>query len=88
MALISWWLSKFLVKVDYAGMVNLIVGKKIIPEYLQNQATAESITKEALEIINSSTKQQQIKSELYGVQQSLRGEGASRRAAKQIISMI
>ena len=54
MATLSWWLSKLLVKSDYAGMVNIISGKKIIPEFLQNQARVESITKEAFTIINSS----------------------------------
>ena len=85
MAIISWWLSKLLVKADYAGMVNIIAGKKIMPEYLQNKATVHSITNEAFEIINSPERQKQMKSELVRVQKKLQGCGASKRAAEHIL---
>ena len=52
MSLLSWLLSKLLVRTEYAGMVNIIAGKKIIPEYIQNEATIQAISKECLNIIN------------------------------------
>ena len=87
MAVLSWWLSKLLVKADYAGMVNIIAEKKIMPEYIQNQATALSITNEAFEMISSSKKQEKMQSELLRVRQKLQGDGASKRAAKHILSL-
>ena len=53
MSSLSWIFSKLLVKTKYAGMVNIIAGKKIVPEYLQNKATITSISKECLNIINN-----------------------------------
>ena len=87
MAILTWWLSKLLVKTDYAGMVNIIAGKKIMPEYLQNKASTEAITNEAFEIIHSYERQTMMKSELLSVQKKLHGEGASQRAAKHILSL-
>ena len=86
MAILSWWLSKLLIKTDYAGIVNIIAGKKIMPEFLQNDATSESITNKALEIINSREKQEQMKSDMFNVKQKLNGMGASQRVAQHILS--
>ena len=88
MAVLSWWLSKLLVKSDYAGMVNIIAEKKIMPEYIQNQANSESITKEAFTIINSSDRQTKMKLALLSVKKKLQGAGASQRAAEQILSLV
>ena len=87
MAVLSWWLSKLLVKSDYAGMVNIIAEKKIMPEYIQNQANAISITNEVFEMISNSKKQERMQSELLRVRQKLQGDGASKRAAKHILSL-
>lgn len=88
MAILSWWLSKLLVKADYAGMVNIIAGKKIMPEFIQNQAIAESITNEVLEMINNRERLNIMKSELLLVKQKLLDSGASHRAAKHILSFV
>ena len=87
MAILSWWLSKLLVKSDYAGMVNIIAGKKIIPEYLQKQATPEAITLKVCKILSHSEIQEKMKSELLSVTQKLQGAGASQRAAEYIVSL-
>ena len=87
MAILSWWLSKLLVKSDYAGMVNIIAGKKIMPEYLQKQATPEAITLKACKILSHSEIQEKMKSELLSVTQKLQGAGASQRAAEYIVSL-
>ena len=87
MNILSWWLSKLLVKTDYAGMVNIIAGRKIMPEYLQNQANTDSITKEAFKMLSSSEIQNKMKNELLRVQQKLESKGASQRAAEHILSL-
>ena len=65
----------------------IIAGKKIMPEYLQNQATAQSITNEVFEIINSPERQRKMLYELLGVHQKLQGNGSSKRAAQHILSL-
>ena len=59
-----------------------------MPEYIQNQATALSITNEAFQMISSSKKQEKMQSELLRVQQKLQSVGASNRAAKHILSLL
>ena len=87
MSMVTWWLSKLLVKTNYAGMVNIIAGKKIMPEFLQNQAISQSITNEIYEMLSSRERQDEMAFELLNVQQQLQGEGASHRAAQHIITL-
>ena len=87
MSLISWWLSKKLVKVPYVGMVNIIAGSMIMPEILQNEVTASKIYKSAQEIIESPEKMTQMKSDLLNVQNLLKGRENMQSAAKYILDM-
>ena len=87
MAPISWLVSRAIVNVPFAGMVNIIAGKMIMPELLQNKATSEQIYQKAAEIINNPGKRTQMKLELSKVQDLLKGKGASNRAAKYILEM-
>jgi len=87
MAPFSWLVSRVLVNVPFAGMVNIIAGSMIMPELLQNKATSGQIYKMASEIINNPEKITQMKLELSKVQDLLKGEGASNRAAKYILEM-
>ena len=87
MAPFSWMVSQVLVNVPFVGMVNIISGSMIMPELLQNKATSGKIYKLASEIINNPEKITQMKLELSKVQDILKGEGASNRAAKYILEM-
>ena len=83
----SWLVSRVLVNIPFAGMVNIIAGSMIMPELLQNKATSEQIYKMASGIINNPEKKSQMKLELLKVQNLLKGGRASKRAAKYILEM-
>ncbi len=87
MSLLSWWLSKKLVKVPYVGMVNIIAGSMIMPEILQAEATASKVYKTAQEIIGSSKKMTHMKSDLSNIKNLLKGRENMQSAAKYILDM-
>tara|TARA_Y100000590_G_scaffold468975_1_gene654200 strand:+ start:7778 stop:8908 length:1131 start_codon:yes stop_codon:yes gene_type:complete len=87
MSSLSWILSKLLVKTKYAGMVNIIAGKKIVPEYLQKKATIKSISKECLNIINNKDIYKKMKKEFKNIETILRSDSASKKAAEHILSL-
>ena len=87
MAPFSWLVSRVLVNVPFAGMVNIIAGSMIMPELLQNKATSGQIYKMVSEIINNPEKKSQMKLELLKVRNLLKGGRASKRAAKYILEM-
>jgi lipid-A-disaccharide synthase len=87
MSQVSWWLSKFLVKIKFAGMVNIISNKKIVPELLQNNATSDKLYKTMINLINNKSSLDKMKTDLLLVKANLQSNGASKNAAKNIIDL-
>ncbi|PCH99709.1 MAG: lipid-A-disaccharide synthase [Alphaproteobacteria bacterium] len=48
----TWWIMKRLVKVKYAHLVNIMMGREIIPECIQQRCTADHIMKAVLNYNN------------------------------------
>ena len=88
MATLSWWLSKILVKVPFAGMVNILAEKEIMPELLQENATAEKLFSTALSMLNNSEILQKMKEDLNLIQSKLKNGGASTKAAINILELV
>ena len=76
------------VKVPYIGMVNIVVGKKIIPEFIQFDASPKKISAQVLKILNNPSEIEQIKTELAQIKSLLGEKGASLRAAKIIVDFL
>lgn len=87
MSAISYFFAKILVKIKYAGLANIIAGKQIIPELIQNNATPEKILKKALLILNYKNLNT-MKNQLLMVRNLLGNKGASKKTAKIALDMI
>lgn len=49
---VSWLLGKLLVRVPFYTMVNLVAGRKIVPELMQEDATGERLAAEAAALLS------------------------------------
>ena len=87
MASISWWISRVLVSVPFAGMVNIIAGREIMPELLQENATPEKVFSTASSILKNPEKMEKMMADLKKVQLKLKGGGASNKAATHILEL-
>src|SRR5205823_1512810 len=47
----SWFLGRWMVRVPHFAMPNLIAGRRVVPELVQNEFTAENIVRELRKII-------------------------------------
>jgi lipid-A-disaccharide synthase len=83
----TYWLARWLVRVDHIGMVNILAGRRIVPEFVQRAANAADVLPKALELIEDGPAREQMIRDLDEVRQSLGGPGASRRAAEQILEV-
>jgi len=88
MATLSWWLSKILVNVPFAGMVNILAAEEIMPELLQKNATVEKLFSTALYILKNPDTLQKMKQDMNLIQNKLNGKGASKRAAIKILELV
>jgi len=81
-------LAKFLLKIPYIGLINIIAGKKIVPEFIQYKAKPQRIAQEALELIKNRQKIEETKQELRKATLNLGQGGASRRAAEAVLTAL
>ncbi len=88
MGLLNYLLYRPQVKVPYIGMVNIVAGRKIIPEFIQFEARPEKIAQKVLDILQSSNNLEGMKNALGQVKSSLGEPGASSRAANTILTLL
>ena len=88
MNFLNYLLYRPLVKLSFIGIVNIISGRKIIPEFIQFNARPEKISQEAIRILKNPSEIEHIKSELAKVKASLGEKGASSRAAQTVLSFL
>ena len=79
---------KIVAKTRFLGIVNIIAGREIAPEFLQYEATPENIAAKLSELIRDKSKLSAMRAELAKVKSSLGSPGASMRAARSIISLL
>ncbi len=88
MNLLNYILYRPQIKVPYIGMVNIVAGKEIVPEFIQFGANPKKISKQALEILRNPARIGQMKNGLAQVKSSLGEKGASLRAAQIIVDFL
>jgi len=81
----TYWIAKMFVKIPYIGLVNVVAGKKIVEEFIQDDATAENIAAGIEKIFTSPETYAVMTNELAQVKSSLGASGASRRAAQVVV---
>ncbi len=84
---LTYRLGKPLAKVDMYAMVNLIAGRRIVPELIQEACTPEAVATEAVTLLGDSAKYGTMVRELAAVTKALGGGGASGRAADAVIDI-
>ena len=85
---LTYGLARALAKVGHCGLVNLIAGKEIVPELLQNKASPTNITRAVMELLNNPDRLEALKNELLKVKDALGGPGASQRVADIALNML
>ena len=73
---LSWWMGKALVRVPFYSMVNLVAERRIVPELIQNQMTAESLAGEALALLENADRRESMRRDLAEVTVKLWGPHA------------
>ena len=82
MSRLTYAVARRVVKTESIGLVNLVAGKRVVPEYLQEEVTAPALRAELESMLYDEVRRAEIVSELRGVRRALGGPGASARAAE------
>ena len=87
-SLMTYLIGKMLIRVPFIGLANLVAGKKVVPELIQNDATPEKIAAETIAILNNPHRLEKIITDLAAVKKALGEKGASKEVASQAYKMI
>jgi lipid-A-disaccharide synthase len=81
-------MGKRLVKIRHFSIVNILAGKKIIPELIQKDFNPRSLYEHASKILDSPEVRKKMKSEYRKIKQELGEKDAAANAARQLELLI
>jgi len=85
---LTFFLGKRVIKIKHIGLVNIIAGRTVVPELIQEDFTAERVADEATRILTDQDVQNRMIKDLSEIRKSLGEPGASRRAAGLACDML
>ena len=87
---ISYHIAKRLVgnRVRFIGLVNLIMDREVVREFIQYDMTAENLTAELTKLLNDPAYIARIKADYKTVHEKLGGPGASAKAARVVMEVV
>jgi len=87
LAPLTYRIGRSMVKVGTYGMVNLVAGRRIVPELIQDAFTPESVARETVSLLTDAARADTMRQDLADVRTRLGGRGASQRAAAAILQL-
>jgi len=86
--LTAWVIQAFeMLKIQFVSMPNLIAGKKVVPEFLQEAATPKALSTELITLLSSSKKSNDMLNEFADLKERLTCN-ADYQAAKVVHQVI
>jgi len=88
LSLFSWGIARLLVKVPFVSIVNVIAGRKVVPEFLQHEMTAKNINAAITPLLSDTDARRAMILEYRSVQNELGKPGVYERAASLILDKL
>ncbi len=84
----TWVLARLLVRLPHISLVNLVLGRGVVPELFQRDANPDRIAAEAESILLDMHVRAEMRAGLAELRARLGEGGASRRAAKEVAEVL
>ena len=85
---LSYFIGKFIVNVQNIGLANIIAGKTVVPELIQEDASGNRIAAEAMDILTNTARKQEMIKELAAIRSKLGDPGAATKTALLAYDML
>jgi lipid-A-disaccharide synthase len=82
---LSWLMGKFLVRVPFYSMVNLVAGRRIVPELIQSNLTGERLAGEAMRLLSDNDARNQMRRDLASLARQLSGPEDPMEVAASVV---
>ena len=84
----TWAMAKMLVRLPHVSLVNLVLGRGVIPELVQFDANPERVAVEAARILTDEGARRKMRAGLAELRDKLGEGGASGRAAAEVAALL
>jgi lipid-A-disaccharide synthase len=84
---VTYQIAKRLIRIPFVGIPNILAGRSIVPELLQDDATPDKLAAEAAAILHDEPRRRRMREELLALRGTLQ-TGATDRAAEEIIRFL
>jgi lipid-A-disaccharide synthase len=88
LAPLTYQVARRVVKIKHIGLCNIVAGRSIVKEMIQEQANPEAIATEIAMILSNETYQATMRDDLASIHEKLGGGGAARRTASLALDLI
>jgi len=88
MSPITFAIGKRLVRVDHIGLPNIVAGRRVVPELIQDEASPERLSAEILRILDDADYAAKMRDGLSTVQARLGSPGCSDRVAGMLFELL
>ena len=78
------WLARRLLSVPRIGLINIVAGRQVVPELLQEAVTPSAMADNALSVLQDPAEAARIRRELTALRATMGEGGSSRRAAASV----
>jgi len=85
---LSYWIGRALIRVEHIGLVNLISGRRVAPELIQEEASPERIAEEGLRILRDPRLYGEMSEAMTKVREALGPPGAAKRAGQIVCRLL
>ncbi|UCC78910.1 MAG: lipid-A-disaccharide synthase [Candidatus Zixiibacteriota bacterium] len=85
---LTYYIAKNLVKIPDIGLVNVVAGKRIVPEFIQSDCNTENIAGKISDYFSNESYRGKMAGDLENVRSKLGQKGASRKAAESVLKML
>lgn len=85
---LNWRIINALTPLEHSGLPNLIAGKRIVPELLQDDLTPENLTNHTLDLLSNPDKLDEQRTSLSKVYKQLGEPGTAERTAKLVLEQV
>ena len=83
---LTYHIAKRIASVKHLGLVNLVAGGGIVPELLQEDATAQRLYEEAVSLLKDHDRYHHMEETFQSIRQQMGAPGASDRAAEVVLA--
>jgi lipid-A-disaccharide synthase len=85
---LTYEIAKRIVNVDRIGMVNILAGRDLAPEFIQDRATPDALSTAAETLLKDVPRRRTLRRDLLSLREKLGGSGAAGRAAEAVLDVL